>query len=84
MRTVEALDIQGVFRIVFDLVKDGEVVTVKSPSDKVVVMSEGEYNEITKAQRNAEYTAMLERSIQEAKNGRLIFKTLEDLQALEQ
>ena len=84
MRTIEALDVQGVFKTIFELVKDGEAVKVLGPSNRVVVISENEYNEMAKARRNAEYTAMLERSILEARNGEVINKTLEDLKALEQ
>ena len=84
MRTIEASDIQGVFKTIFELVKDGEAVKVRGPSSGVVVMSENEYNEMAKTLRNAEYIAMLERSIQQAKNGEVISKTLEELQAMEQ
>ena len=59
MRTIEASDIQGVFKTIFELVKDGEAVKVRGPSSGVVVMSENEYNEIAKTLRNAEYVAML-------------------------
>ncbi len=83
MRTIEARDVQGIFKTVIELVKSGEAVKVQAPSDQVIVMSEREYNEITKARKNAEYDAKLDRSIQEARNGEIIFKTLEELKGFE-
>jgi antitoxin YefM len=47
-------------------------------------MSENEYNEMAKTRRNAQYIAMLERSMQQARNGEVVNKTLEDLKAMEQ
>jgi antitoxin YefM len=75
---------QGIFKAVFDLVKEGEAVKVQGPSSRVVVMSENEYNEKAKIRRNAQYIAMLERSMQQARNGEVVNKTLEDLKAMEQ
>jgi antitoxin YefM len=83
MLTVEAQDMQGVFKMVFDLARNGEAVKVEGPSDKVVVMSESEYDEMAKAKHNAEYIAMLERSKQQIREGKVIFKTIEELRALE-
>ena len=83
MRTIEISDIQGVIKTVFELVEDGEAVKVQGPSGGIIVISEDEYHELAKAQRNAEYIAMLGRSILEARNGEVISKTLDDLKALE-
>ena len=83
MRTIEISDLQGVFKTVFELVEDGEAVKVQGPSSGIVVMSEDDYHEMAKAQRNAEYISMLGRSIQEARNGEVINKTLDELKALE-
>lgn len=84
MRTIEASDIQAVFNTIFELVKDGEAVKVQGPTSGVIVMSENEYNEMAKARKNSEYIAMLERSIQQAKDGEVINKTLDELKAMEQ
>lgn len=84
MRTIEALDVQGVFKTILECVKLGEAVKVQALSERVIVMSEREYNEITKNRRNAEYDAKLDRSIAQARRGELIFKTLEEVKALGQ
>ena len=47
------------------------------------MISEAAYNELLKARKNAEYTAMLEKSIAEAKAGGFIAKSLEELEAYE-
>ena len=43
------------------------------------MMSESKYNEIMKAKRNAEYLAMLDKSIAEAEAGGFIAKTIDEL-----
>jgi len=48
------------------------------------MMSESEYNEIMKAKRNAEYLAMLDKSMAEAEAGGFITKTVDELGAYEQ
>jgi hypothetical protein len=83
VRTIEASDAQDVFNVIFELVKDGEAVKVQGPSRGVVVMSEEQYDERTKARRNAERLAMLERSMRQAENGEVINKTLDELKAME-
>lgn len=47
------------------------------------MMSEKEYNEIIKAKNNAEYLSMLEKSMNEAKNGGFVMKTMEELEDFE-
>ena len=49
----------------------------------LVDFSEKEYNEMMKAKKNAEYLAMLDKSIAEAEAGGLITKTLDELRAYE-
>ena len=43
---------------------------------KIVMMSEAEYNDMKKAQRNADYLAMLDKSMSEAESGGVIGKTI--------
>ena len=47
------------------------------------MLSETEYNEIMKAKRNAEYLAMLDKSIAEAEAGGFITKTIAELEEYE-
>ncbi|MFR8471333.1 MAG: hypothetical protein ACLVB2_01070 [Clostridium fessum] len=46
-------------------------------------MSETEYNEIMKAKRNADYLAMLDKSMAEAEAGGFIIKSIDELGAYE-
>ena len=45
--------------------------------------NETEYNALQKAKRNAEYLAMLDRSEEELKAGKVAVKTMEELEAME-
>ena len=47
------------------------------------MMSEREYNEMMKAKRNADYLAMIDKSMAEAESGGFITKTLAELEAYE-
>lgn len=47
------------------------------------MLSETEYNDIMKAKRNADYLAMIDKSMAEAEAGGFITKTVEDLEACE-
>ena len=46
-------------------------------------MTENEYNEMLKAKKNAEYLAMLDKSIAEAEAGGFIVKSIADLEEYE-
>ena len=62
----------------------GETLVISRPkNENVVMLSEQEYNEMVKAKKNAEYLAMLDRSIEEAEKGGFIVKSLEELEAYE-
>ena len=47
------------------------------------MLSEHEYNEMMKAKRNADYLAMIDKSMAEAEAGGFITKTIADLEAFE-
>ena len=47
------------------------------------MINEAEYNSLQKAKRNAEYLAMLDKSGEELKAGKVIVKTMEELEAME-
>lgn len=46
-------------------------------------MSLEKYNAMMKAARNAEYLDMIDRSFEQAKQGKVVVKTLEELEAME-
>ena len=79
MTAVKSIDLRDNFKAFCDKVFGGETLIVSRPkNENVVLISEQEYNNLQKAKRNAEYLAMLERSMDEAKAGNIIVKSLED------
>jgi antitoxin YefM len=67
-----------------DKVSNGETLIISRPkNENVVMLSEYEYNEMIKAKKNAEYLAMIDKSMEEAKAGGFITKTIEELGAYE-
>lgn len=76
MRTLETSEINKAF----ELAINGEPVIISNHSShSAVLLSHEEY----KALKNAEYSAMLEQSMQQARNGEIIIKTLDELKAME-
>lgn len=62
----------------------GDSIIITRPKKKnAVLISESEYNELLRLKNNAEYLYKLDRSIRQAKEGRVISKTMEELEALE-
>ena len=56
---------------------------IKRPERKnVVLISEEEYNELQRIKRNSEYVFKLNRSIKQAEEGKIIIKTMEELEAM--
>jgi len=47
------------------------------------MISEKEYNDMLKAKKNAEYLAMLDKSIAEAEQGGFVVKSITDLEEME-
>ena len=52
-------------------------------NENIVMVSETEYNEMLKAKRNADYLAMLDKSIAEAKAGGFVTKNIEEMETYE-
>ena len=75
VKTVKSMDVRENFKALCDRVFHGETLIVSRPkNENVVIMSETEYNEIMKAKRNADYLAMLDKSMAEAEAGGFIIK----------
>ena len=55
------------------------MIVSRPKNENIVMMSESEYNALMKAKRNAEYLAMLDESMAEAKAGGFITKTIDEL-----
>lgn len=72
------------FKSFCDKVFSGETLIVSRPkNENVVMISEKEYNELTKARRNAEYLAMLAKSDEDLREGRGVIKMMDELEAME-
>lgn len=84
MLAVKSMDVRENFKSLCDKVFKGETLIISRPkNENVVMMSEAEYNEIMKAKRNADYLAMIDKSMEEAKAGGFIAKTIEELEKME-
>ena len=84
MLAVKSMDVRENFKSLCDKVFNGETLIVSRPkNENIVMISEAEYNEIIKAKRNADYLAMLDKSMTEAESGGFITKTIDELEAME-
>lgn len=84
MLAVKSMDVRENFKEWCNKVISGETLVVSRPkNENVVIISEKEYNEITKEKRNAEYLAMLDRGYADIAQGKGITKTMEELKAME-
>ena len=84
MLAVKSMDVRDNFKTFCDRVFKGETLIISRPkNENIVMLSEAEYNEIMKAKRNADYLAMLDKSMTEAESGGFITKTIADLEAFE-
>lgn len=84
MLAVKSMDVRGNFKALCDKVFQGETLFISRPkNENVVMVSENEYNEMLKAKKNAEYLAMLDKSMAEAEAGGFIVKSIADLEEYE-
>lgn len=84
MLAVKSMDVRDNFKALCDKVFNGETLIVSRPkNENIVMMSESKYNDMMKAKRNAEYLAMLDKSMEEAAAGGFIMKTITELEAYE-
>jgi antitoxin YefM len=84
MLVVKSMDVRENFKSLCDKVFNGETLIISRPkNENIVMLSEYEYNEIMKAKRNADYLAMLDKSMAEAEKGGFITKAIEELETYE-
>lgn len=84
MLVVKSMDVRDNFKSLCDKVFNGETLIISRPkNENVVILSEHEYNEIMKAKRNADYLAMINKSMAEAEVGGFIVKTIAALEEYE-
>jgi antitoxin YefM len=83
MIAIKTVDLRNDFKRVSALVNAGEKVLIARPhNENLVVLSEKEYNELEKTRRNAEYLAKIDRAIQQVSEGRVVVKTMEELEEM--
>ena len=83
MIAIKTMDLRNDFKRISDLVSSGEKVLISRPrNENLVVISEKEYNELEKAKRNAEYLAMIDKSLQQVAEGRVVYMTMEELEEM--
>ena len=71
------MDVGDDFKTLCDKVFNGETLIISRPkNENVVMISEKEYNEMLKAKRNADYLAMIDKSMAEAKAGGFVVKRM--------
>lgn len=84
MLAVKSMDVRDNFKSLCDKVFNGETLIISRPkNENVVMLSETEYNNIMKAKRNAEYLAMIDKSMAEANAGGFITKAIAELEEYE-
>ena len=84
MIAIRTVDVRNDFKRISDLVNSGEKILISRPhNENLVILSEKEYNELERTRRNAEYLAMIDKSLQEFAEGKVVIKTIEELEAME-
>lgn len=84
MLAVKSMDVRDNFKNFCEKVINGETLIISRPkNENVVMLSEAEYNKMMKAKRNADYLAMLDKSMAEAESGGFIPKTISELETFE-
>ena len=84
MIATKQMDLRANIKKYFDLAFNGEAVIVSRKQNRnVVVISEAEYNELQKAKRNAEYLAMLDKSMEQLEAGNTISFTMDEMKEME-
>ncbi len=83
MIAVKSMNVRDNWKEWCNKVFNGETIIVSRPkNENIVMLSESEYNEIMKQQRNAEYLAKLERSREQLQHGEVVVKSMEELEKL--
>lgn len=84
MLAVKSVNIRDNFKEWCDKISIGETVVISRPrNENIYMINEAEYNALQKAKRNAEYLAVLNKSDEELKAGKVVVKTMDELEAME-
>ena len=83
MTKAKQIDLRFNIKKYFDMAFGGDPVIVpRKNNHNVVIVSEEDYKAMEKARRNAEYLAMLDESDRQLREGHVIVKTMEELEAM--
>lgn len=83
MTATVATDLKANLKFYIDKVLNGDSVIITRPKRKnVVLISEDEYNELQRIKHNADYMYKMNTSIQQAKEGKVVVKSMEELERL--
>ena len=84
MIATKPLELRSNLKKYMDFAFRGEPVVIARPrNENVVMLSEQEYNELSKAKQNAEYLQKLDRSYEQLAKNQTISFSMEDLQKME-
>ena len=85
MLAVKSANVRDNFKEWCDKISMGETVVISRPrNENIYMINEAEYNALQKANKNAEYLAMLSRADEQVKNGQVVVKTMEELITMEE
>ena len=83
MTATVATDLKANLKFYIDKALNGDGVIITRPKRKnVVLISEEEYNELQRIKHNADYMYKMNTSIQQAKEGKIVVKSMEELEQL--
>ena len=83
MTIAKQMDVRSNMKKYFDMAYEGEVIIIPRKENRnVVIMSEQDYKELEKFRRNAEYLAKLERTDEQIRHGKVVVKTMEELEEM--
>jgi PHD/YefM family antitoxin component YafN of YafNO toxin-antitoxin module len=75
-------DLRNYNEVLKDIVVGSPVFLTKNGRGRYVIMDMCEYNELEKVKRNAEYFAKIDKSLKQFEEGRVIVKTMEELEEM--
>lgn len=76
-------ELKANLKFYIDKAVNGDSVIITRPKRKnAVLISEDEYNELLRIKQNADYMYKINTSIQQAKEGKIVVKSMEELERL--
>lgn len=83
MTATVATELKANLKYYIDRVISGDSVIITRPKrQNVVMISEEEYNELQRIKNNADFMYKMNVSIQQAQQGKVVVKTMEELEAM--